>query len=52
MMKRVEDEAVKEINEVRRNSMFEVRPTQEEINEVRQANEAVYGNKRYSYTKN
>ncbi|TNV73154.1 hypothetical protein FGO68_gene3763 [Halteria grandinella] len=52
MMKRVEQEALTEINELRRNSLYTVRLTQEEIHSVRHANEQVYANKRYSYTKN
>lgn len=39
MMRRVEQEAVREINEVRRNSTFEVRPTKSLVDKVRAENE-------------
>jgi hypothetical protein len=52
MMKRVEEEAVREINEIRRNSMVKRRSNLEEIDSLREQNEKLYGNKRQSYTKN
>lgn len=49
ILKRTETEGLKEVSQIKRNARCRQR---EDNKKVTAANEAVYGNKRHSYTKN